>query len=98
MTNIQLLLLATNNFKEDIALSHTQGSYIYQFYYAQIALQHLSIDSFLSNYKVQIDPILKNNHELYAQREQIYQLIKSYLEQAETRFIERKKFSTKTNK
>lgn len=91
MTNIQLLLLSTNNFNHGIVLSHTQRSYVYQFYYAQIALKHLSVDDFMSKYVMQIDPVLKNNHELYAQRDQIYQLIKSYLEQAETRFIDRKK-------
>lgn len=91
MTNIQLLLLATNNFNESIALSHTQESHVYQFYHTQIALQHLNVDSFLSKYIIQIDPVLKNSHELYVQRDQIYQLIKSYLEQAEARFIDRKK-------
>lgn len=96
MTNIQLLLLATNNFNHSIALSHTQGSYVYQFYYAQIALQHLSVDEFMSKYVIHIDPVLKNNHELYTQREQIYQLIKSYLEQAEARFNDRKKYSIKS--
>lgn len=90
MTNIQLLLLATNNFNASAPLSHTHASYVYQFYYAQIAHKQLKLNDFMKGFIEQVEPILKNNSDLYNRRDEIYQLIQSYLQQAETRFIQRK--------
>lgn len=89
MTNIQLFLLANNNFSESTPLSHTQASYVYQFYHTNIARRHLSIGDFLTEFTQQLDSALKNSPEMYEQRGEIYRLIEDYLRQAEERFIQR---------
>ncbi|WP_272689976.1 hypothetical protein [Providencia sp. PROV152] len=87
MTNTQLLLLAINNINANIDLSDTQASYVYQFYHTQIAHKNLSIDDFLKQFIEKVEPTLASNSNLCHKSEQIYQLILSYLQQAEARFI-----------
>ncbi|MBS0914802.1 hypothetical protein [Providencia rettgeri] len=87
MTNIQLLLLATNNIKNNTELSHSQESYVYQFYYANVAGHFDSIQDFLTVFKQQTDA----SQQLAEQSQQIYSTVESYLEVAEKRYIERKK-------
>lgn len=89
MTNIQLLLLAINNFSESTPNTHIQTSYVYQFYHIHIANRHLKASDFLNQFIKEVDPILKNNIDLYIQRDEIYKLIDNYLQHAEERFINR---------
>ncbi|MCW2255172.1 hypothetical protein M2263_001263 [Providencia alcalifaciens] len=89
MTNIQLLLLAINNINESVPITHAQTSYVYQFYHLHIANRHLRASDFLNEFIEQVDPILKHNIDLCIKRDEIYNLIDSYLQQAEERFINR---------
>ncbi|EKT62458.1 hypothetical protein [Providencia burhodogranariea] len=89
MTNIQLLLLTINNFSQSDSISHSQISYIYQFYHLNIAPRNLKVSDFLKEFIKQVEPVLKNNIGLYIQRAGIYNLIEHYLQQAEDHFINR---------
>ncbi|BBV04903.1 hypothetical protein AB6F64_12465 [Providencia hangzhouensis] len=91
MTNTQLLLLATNNIRNNVDLSHTQESYVYQFYYANVVGHFDSIQNFLTVFKQQTSAILDASQQLAEQRQQIYSTVEYYLEIAEKRYIERKK-------
>ncbi|EMT6577866.1 TPA: hypothetical protein KEY68_002817 [Providencia rettgeri] len=94
MTNIQLLLLATNNIKNNTELSHSQESYVYQFYYANVAGHFDSIQDFLTVFKQQTSATLDASQQLAEQSQQIYSTVESYLEVAEKRYVERKKLLT----
>ncbi|HHE6468046.1 TPA: hypothetical protein ACPFI9_004397 [Providencia rettgeri] len=91
MTNIQLLLLATNNIKNNTELSHSQESYVYQFYYANVVGHFDSIQNFLTEFKQQTSATLDTSQQLAGQHQQIYSTIEYYLGIAEKRYIERKK-------
>ncbi|MEX9818377.1 hypothetical protein AB7X09_20775, partial [Providencia rettgeri] len=91
MTNTQLLLLATNNIRNNVDLSHSQESYVYQFYYANVVGHFDSIQNFLTVFKQQTSAILDASQQLAEQRQQIYSTVEYYLEIAEKRYIERKK-------
>ncbi|WP_272665128.1 hypothetical protein [Providencia sp. PROV174] len=94
MTNIQLLLLATNNIKNNTELSHSQESYVYQFYYANVAGHFDSIQDLLTVFKQQTSATLDASQQLAEQSQQIYSTVESYLEVAEKRYVERKKLLT----
>ncbi|HBO23801.1 MULTISPECIES: hypothetical protein [unclassified Providencia] len=98
MTNIQLLLLATNNIKQNINLSHSQESYVYQYYHANIASKYSSVKSFLENFIQQTAHTLESNPELSQQRLKIYNEIENYLNAAEARFLKRQSLLQNTNK
>ncbi|EPG3566174.1 hypothetical protein ON011_001037 [Providencia rettgeri] len=91
MTNIQLLLLATNNIKNNTELSHSQESYVYQFYYTNIVGHFDSIQSFLTVFKQQMSATLDTSQQLTEQHQKIYSTVEYYLGITEKRYIERKK-------
>ncbi len=89
MTHIQLLLLATNNIKNNTTLSHTQESYVYQYYHSNIANKYSCISDFLDVFIKQTTSALESDPSLNQQRQRIYAEIESYIATAETRFIQR---------
>ncbi|HGN1705228.1 TPA: hypothetical protein ACKRTE_001059 [Providencia rettgeri] len=95
MTNIQLLLLATNNIKNGVDISHSQESYVYQYYYAHVANQFDSIHHYLIEFIQQTSSTLDNDPILAEQHQHIYATIERYLTIAEQRYIERQKLFQK---
>ncbi|WP_315943044.1 hypothetical protein, partial [Providencia rettgeri] len=95
MTQIQLLLLATNNIKNNTDLSHSQESYVYQYYYANVANQFGCIKSYIAEFIKQTSSALDNDPQLLEQRQQIYSTVERYLEIAEKRYIQRQKLLQK---
>ncbi|GAB1440853.1 hypothetical protein MASR2M36_36380 [Providencia sp.] len=95
MTNIQLLLLATNNIKNGVDISHSQESYVYQYYYTHIANQFNSIQDYLIEFVRQTSSLLDNEPTLAEQHYHIYSTIERYLTAAEQRYIERQKLQQK---
>lgn len=91
MTNIQLLLLATNNIKNNTELSHSQESYVYQYYYTNLAEKHPSVEIFMKEFIKLTSSALHSDPEVKMLSSQIYSAIESYLEIAQARYIQRQK-------
>ncbi|WP_272680828.1 hypothetical protein [Providencia sp. PROV129] len=91
MTNIQLLLLATNNLTNNTELSHSQESYVYQYYYTHMANQFKSIADFMSDFVYKTTDAISDNSLVSIPREKIYQTIEEYLLIVEKRYIERQR-------
>lgn len=89
MTNIQLLLLATNNINNNIMLSHSQESYVYQYYHTNVANKYASLSEFLAMFIQQTEPTLECDPNLNQQSGRIYAEIESYLKIAEAHFLQR---------
>lgn len=89
MTNTQLLLLATNNINNNITLSHSQSSYVYQYYHTNIANKYTSLNEFLPVFIQQTAPTLEGDPSLNQQSARIYAEIECYLKIAETHFLQR---------
>lgn len=97
MTNIQLLLLATNNIQQNINLSHSQESYVYQYYYSNVVDKYSCIKDFLTDFIKQTSLALENDPELNQQRLKIYAEVENYLNRAEIRFLERQRILHNTH-
>ncbi|MBF0690462.1 hypothetical protein IR150_02910 [Providencia alcalifaciens] len=95
MTNTQLLLLATNNVKNNTELSHSQASYVYQYYYANVANKFLSVKDFMKEFIKLTKPALESEQDLQILSLRIYSEIENYLGAAQTRFIQRQKLLQK---
>ncbi|WP_369311525.1 hypothetical protein [Providencia rettgeri] len=91
MTNIQLLLLATNNLINNTELSHSQESYVYQYYYTHVANQFTSITDFMADFIHKTAGALNNDSLASISHDQIYLTVEQYLVVAEKRYIERQK-------
>ncbi|MEX6396082.1 hypothetical protein AB6E88_02780 [Providencia hangzhouensis] len=91
MTNTQLLLLATNNIRNNVNIRPLSGILCIPFYYANVIGRFDSIQNFLTVFKQQTSAILDTSQQLAEQRQQIYSTVEYYLEIAEKRYIERKK-------
>lgn len=97
MTNNQLLLLAANNLSNKMELSHSQASYIYQFYYTHVANQYANIPDFMAGFMSQMTDSMSCNF-ISVPQEQIYLTIAQYLAIAEERYIERQRLLQKRKK
>ncbi|MGG4607349.1 hypothetical protein [Providencia sp. Me31A] len=95
MTNIQLLLLATNNIKNGVDISHSQESYVYQYYYTNVANQFDSVHDYLIELIQQTSSTLDHDPILAEQHQHIYSTIEQYLTAAEQRYIARQKLFQK---
>ncbi|WP_273837901.1 MULTISPECIES: hypothetical protein [Providencia] len=95
MTNIQLLLLATNNLTHNAELSHSQESYVYQYYHTHVANQFANIADFMSDFMHKMAEAINDDNLVAVSREQIYLAIEQYLIIAKKRYIERQKLLQK---
>lgn len=91
MTNIQLLLLATNNIKNNSELSHSEESYVYQFYYSQVVNHFDNISDYIIDFIQQTSATLEASPQLAEQSSIIYSTVERYLTAARKRYIERQK-------
>ncbi|MTB67926.1 hypothetical protein GKR48_14050 [Providencia sp. wls1943] len=95
MTNTQLLLLATNNIKDNTELSHSQESYVYQFYYENVADKFSTIKEFMHEFITLTKPALESEADFHALSSRIYAAIEEYLGIAQVRYIQRQKLLLK---
>ncbi|UBX48300.1 hypothetical protein LDO51_14215 [Providencia alcalifaciens] len=95
MTNTQLLLLATNNIKNNTELSHSQESYVYQFYYENVANKFSTIKEFMHEFIASTKPALESEADFHALSSRIYAAIEEYLGIAQVRYIQRQKLLQK---
>lgn len=95
MTNTQLLLLATNNIKNNTELSHSQESYVYQYYYENVANKFSTIKEFMYEFIILTKPALENEADFHALSSRIYAAIEEYLGVAQVRYIQRQKLLQK---
>ncbi|WP_272534291.1 MULTISPECIES: hypothetical protein [Providencia] len=95
MTNTQLLLLATNNIKNNTELSHSQESYVYQYYYENVANKFSTIKEFMYEFIILTKPALENEADFHALSSRIYDAIEEYLGIAQVRYIQRQKLLQK---
>ncbi|HEQ1856587.1 TPA: hypothetical protein VEO38_000075 [Providencia alcalifaciens] len=89
MTNTQLLLLATNNIKNNTELSHSQESYVYQYYYENVANKFSTIEEFMHKFIELTKSALESEVDFHALSSRIYAAIEEYLEIAQVRYIQR---------
>ncbi|MEQ5126562.1 hypothetical protein QS795_006735 [Providencia zhijiangensis] len=95
MTNTQLLLLATNNIKNNTELSHSQESYVYQFYYENVANKFSTIKEFMHEFIALTKAALESEADFHALSSRIYAAIEEYLGIAQVRYIQRQKLLQK---
>lgn len=95
MTNTQLLLLAINNITNNTELSHSQESYVYQYYHTHIASQYPNLNEFMAVFMQSTSDTINNDDLVTIPCEQIYMTIERYLNIAEKRYVERQKLLQK---